>query len=156
MGLLNKIEGTTKPKKIEKGNRKHIVKKISQKHTNEQLTPTDQSDPKFIKSTVQTDIDKLHSIILKYKKINIKDASTILKTKSERIEGLAKILNKYNIAELIYPSVGSPYIEIMTEEDQRQNKKEQNKKSNIIRFIIIILIVIAIIIYMLYRFNFIF
>ena len=111
MGLLNKIEGAVEPKKIKKGNKKHIVKKISKKHKTEQST-SDQPDSEFIKSTVQTDIDKLHSIILKYKKITIKDASTILKTKSERIEGLAKILNKYNIAELIYPSVSSPFIKI--------------------------------------------
>lgn len=116
MGLLNRIK--------EKGN----------ENIGESSAATD---------TIVTDIDRMQSIVAKHGSIGLKDIAVILKADAKRIEELARILNKYSIAELYYPPVGEPLLRKLG--SGNAEKKGFKKPSLIITFGILLLIVVAVI-----------
>lgn len=65
---------------------------------------------------VQTTIDKLYSLVKKYKKLRIDDKlSNTLGVNRAQIEEWAVILEEHDLIELRYPTIGEPEIRIKTE-----------------------------------------
>lgn len=142
MGLLAKVENKVEKRAME-------IKTAPEKTTPENiLLPPQPTSP----ATVQTDIDKLHSLVLKYNQVAISDAAKILKTDGKRIEELAGILNKYGIAELYYPSVGHAIVRQISPEKKVQSRK--NKKLNLMIFALGAVLVVIIVMLTLHYFNF--
>jgi hypothetical protein len=154
MGLLNKIEKKGKPvrnkanpekkiptvpKKVEKAAEKDKPKNIVKKELPAEKKPAQSS-----KGSIETDMDRINSIIIKHKNMSLKDIATVLNTDVKRVEDLSRILNKYKIAELYYPTAGSPVLrQILPEE---KGKLKAHKGFNLIIFGGILLIIAGILI----------
>jgi hypothetical protein len=78
-----------------------------------------ESMKKFPVDMIETDIDKLMSMIEKEKSVSVLDVSKELKVSVEQIENWAKILEEHGLIEIIYPLIGFP----------RLRKKEWKKES---------------------------
>ena len=71
----------------------------------------------------------------------IKDIAVVLKLGAERVEELAKILDKYKMAELYYPPVGSAVLR-KTGGSAKSGNNKKNKNLNLLIFGIISLIIL--------------
>jgi hypothetical protein len=156
MGLLNKIEKKGKPvrnkskpvktipsvpKKVEKAAEKDKPKNVVTKELPAEKKPTQSS-----KGSIETDMDRINSIIIKHKKMSLKDIATVLNTDVKRVEDLSRILNKYKIAELYYPTAGSPVLRLITPEEKDKSKSGKGHKLIIFGGILLILVGILIVV----------
>ncbi len=80
---------------------------------------------------IETDIDKMHDVVMKYGSMAVSEIATILKIDSKRVEELGKILHKHKMAELYYPPIGSP---VLRKAGHKSSGRAQNKKLNLIVF----------------------
>ena len=108
------------------------------------------SNPKESQS-IKTDIDKVHEIVEKYGSMALKDIAVVLKLGTERVEELAKILDKYRMAELYYPPVGSAVLR-KTGSAEKNDGRKKNKNLNLLVFgsVSLIILVGAIVIIKIY------
>jgi len=120
MGLLGRIEEREK----------------SRANENIGIKPNPEESP-----SIQTDIDKIHIVVEKYGSMAIKDIAVVLKLGAERVEELAKILDKYKMAELYYPPVGSAVLR-KTGGSAKSGNNKKNKNLNLLIFGIISLIIL--------------
>lgn len=94
-------------------------------------------------SEIVTDIDRMQSIVVKYGSISLKDIAVILRTDVKRVEELARVLNKYAIAELYYPPIGEPLVRKLNSD--LGNKKSFTKPRLSVAFGVLLVISIAVI-----------
>ena len=87
---------------------------------------------------IETDIDKVHNIVIKYGKMSVNDIATVLKSDAKRVEELGKILAKHKMAELYYPAIGVPELRRI---GNISPGKPQNKNFNLVIFGLISLII---------------
>lgn len=67
---------------------------------------------------VETTIDKLYELVIKYNRIKINDAlSTKLGIQKSQIEEWSLILEEHNLVELHYPAIGEPEIRKIVEKE---------------------------------------
>ena len=81
----------------------------------------------------------------------LKDIAVVLKLGTERVEELAKILDKYRMAELYYPPVGSAVLR-KTGSSAKNDGRKKNKNLNLLVFgsVSLIILVGAIVIIKIY------
>lgn len=87
---------------------------------------------------IETDIDKMHNIIMKYGRMSINDIASILKADVKRVEELGKILSKYKMVELYYPPIGIPELRNI---GHNSPGKTKNKNLNLIIFGLVLLVI---------------
>lgn len=108
------------------------------------------SNPKE-SASIETDIDKIHDVVEKYGSMSLKDIAVVLKLGAERVEELAKILDKYTMAELYYPPVGSAVLRKAGNNAKNESHKK-NKNLNMLVFgsVSLFILIAAIIIMKIY------
>src|SRR3989338_10278577 len=85
------------------------------------------------RASIETDIDKVHNVVEKYGSMALKDIAVALKLGTERVEELAKILDKYRMAELYYTPVGSAVLRKSGSAEKNESRKK-NKNLNLLVF----------------------
>ena len=93
-------------------------------------------------SSIETDIDRIHGVVEKYDSMALKDIAVVLKLGAERVEELAKILDKYRMAELYYPPVGSAVLR-KTGSGAKDEVHKKNKNLNLLVFGSVSLIILV-------------
>lgn len=103
-----------KPKKVKRKEIKpqRILRERARKIMRERLK-------KIPIDMIETDIDKLMTIIEEKKSVSIEDMSKQLNVEVEQVENWAKILEEHGLIEIEYPIIGLPKL----------RKKEWKEKS---------------------------
>lgn len=105
------------------------------------------------KKKLETDLDKINSIVLDAGDIKLKDAAAKLNIPLKKVEEFAKILNKQNLIELYYPAVGGA--RLRKKEAKIKSIKAKNKSINLIIFAATLVIIIIVLIIVLKRLGYI-
>lgn len=101
------------------------------------------------KRRLETDLDRINSLVLDTGEIKLKDAAEKLNIPLKKTEEFAKILNNQNLIELYYPVVGGA--RLRKKEARIKSIKSKNKNNNLIIFAAILIIIITVLIVVLKR-----
>ena len=108
------------------------------------------------KEQIHTKLDRIYEKIVKSKKIKISKLARECKCTKKEVENWLKLLQKQELVEIIYPTIGEAHVRTNESDEEGQDDKDKNKNKSktkkIIYFTIFSIIIVSITMFILKKY----